>query len=62
MTFDDRLARVIELLQRQGWVSYRTPWRRFHLDDETITALKGELMETRRLVVEEVRLLLRRWE
>ena len=29
MTFDEIVAQVIELLQRQGWVSYRTLRRRF---------------------------------
>ena len=34
MTFDEVLARVLDLLQRQGRVSYRVLKRRFDLDDE----------------------------
>jgi predicted ATPase len=34
MTFDDILAQVLDLLQRQGRVSYRALKRRFDLDDE----------------------------
>ena len=34
MTFDELLAQVIELLQRQGRVSYWALKRRFNLDDD----------------------------
>ena len=34
MTFDEVLARVLDLLQRQGRVSYRALKRRFNLDDD----------------------------
>jgi hypothetical protein len=36
MTFDEVLTQVLELLQRQGRVSYRALKRRFDLDDEYI--------------------------
>src|SRR4030095_7508369 len=44
MTFDDILAQVITLLQRQGRVSYRGLKMRFYLDDEYLEALKAELL------------------
>ena len=34
MTFDEVLTNVIDLLQRQGRVSYRALKRRFDLDDD----------------------------
>src|SRR6266581_9254068 len=43
MTFDDILAQVIMLLQRQGRVSYRALKMRFNLDDEYLDVLKAEL-------------------
>ena len=45
MTFDDILAQVLDLLQRQGRVSYRAIKRRFNLDDEYLEDLKAELIE-----------------
>jgi hypothetical protein len=53
MTFDEILARILDLLQRQGWVSYRTLKRRFGLDEESIVALRAELIEVRQLAVDE---------
>jgi class 3 adenylate cyclase len=44
MTFDEILAQVLELLQRQGRVSYRALKRRFDLDDEYIEDLKAEML------------------
>ncbi|HEY7710798.1 MAG TPA: adenylate/guanylate cyclase domain-containing protein, partial [Candidatus Entotheonella sp.] len=44
MTFDDILAQVLDLLQRQGRVSYRALKRRFDLDDEYLEDLKEELL------------------
>ena len=44
MTFDDILAQVIQLLQRQGRVSYRGLKRRFALDDDYLEDLKEELI------------------
>ena len=34
MTFDEILAQALDLLQRQGRVSYRVLKRRFALDDK----------------------------
>ena len=44
MTFDDILAQVLELLQRQGRVSYRALKRRFDIDDDYLEDLKEELL------------------
>src|ERR671924_444894 len=44
MTFDEILTQVVELLQRQGRVSYRALKRRFDLDDEYLEDLKEELL------------------
>src|SRR5215831_11366989 len=55
MTFDDILAQIIDLLQRQGRVSYRALKRRFALDDEYIEDLKAELLFAYPVVDEEGR-------
>src|SRR5262245_46604240 len=44
MTFDEILVQIIDLLQRQGRVSYRALKRRFNLDDEYLDVLKEELL------------------
>ena len=44
MTFDDILAQVVTLLQRQGRVSYRALKVRFDLDDEYLDVLREELL------------------
>jgi hypothetical protein len=44
MTFDELLAEVIALLQRQGRVSYRALKLRFTLDDDYLDGLKDELI------------------
>lgn len=44
MTIDDILPRVIELLERQGWASYRLLQRRFRLDEKTLKAITTELI------------------
>jgi hypothetical protein len=44
MTFDELLADVIALLQRQGRVSYRALKLRFALDDDYLDGLKDELI------------------
>jgi hypothetical protein len=36
MDFDEVLARTVNLLERQGFATYRTLKRRFHLDDATL--------------------------
>src|SRR5215470_13112749 len=55
MTFDDILAQVLELLQRQGRVSYRALKRRFDLDDDYIEDLKEEMLFAYPVVDEEGR-------
>jgi predicted ATPase/class 3 adenylate cyclase len=53
MTFDDVLAQVIALLQRQGRVSYGALKRRFDLDEAYLDDLKAELIDAQRLAVDE---------
>ena len=44
MTFDDILAQIIDLLQRQGRVSYGALKRRFDLNDDYLKDLKDEIL------------------
>src|SRR5262250_2858822 len=44
MTFDEILAQIIDLLKRQGRVSYPALRVRFSLDDAYLEALKAELL------------------
>ena len=53
MDFYAVLAQVMELLQREGRVSYRALKVQFCLDDEQLEALKDELIEAKRLAVDE---------
>ena len=53
MDFYAVLAQVLELLQRQGRVSYRALKVQFSLDDEQLEALKDELIEAQRLATDE---------
>jgi Adenylate and Guanylate cyclase catalytic domain len=53
MTFDEVLAQVLDLLQRQGRVSYRALKVRFSLDDDHLEALKDELIYARQVAVDE---------
>ena len=53
MTFDELLTQVVELLQREGRVSYRALKRRFALDDEYLEDLKAELIDAKRLATDE---------
>jgi class 3 adenylate cyclase len=53
MTFDDILAQVLELLQREKRVSYRALKRRFDLDDEYLEDLKDEIIKAKRLAIDE---------
>src|SRR5262249_20570247 len=53
MTFDDVLAQVLELLQREKRVSYRALKRRFALDDEYLEDLKDEIIKAKRLAMDE---------
>ena len=53
MDFYAVLAQVLELLQRQGRVSYRALKVQFSLDDDQLEALKDELIEAQRLATDE---------
>jgi len=53
MTFDAVLAQVLALLQHQGRVSYRALKVRFTLDDDTLEALKDEIIYAQRQAVDE---------
>src|SRR5262245_62362744 len=53
MTFDEILAQVLELLQREKRVSYRALKRRFDLDDEYLADLKDEIIKAKKLAVDE---------
>src|SRR6266571_2188479 len=53
MTFDDMLAQVLELLQREGRVSYRALKLRFDINDDYIEGLKDELIYAKKLAVDE---------
>src|SRR6266446_3681231 len=53
MTFDDVLEQVIQLLQRQGRVSYRALKRRFALEDDYLEDLKEELIHAQRVATDE---------
>jgi class 3 adenylate cyclase/predicted ATPase len=53
VTFNEVLDQVRELLQREGRVSYRALKRRFGLDDDYLEDLKAELIDAKRLAVDE---------
>src|SRR5262252_7555587 len=53
MDYDELVAKVIELLQREKRVPYRSLKRRFDVDDEYIADLKIDLIEAKRLAVDE---------
>src|SRR5262245_33759152 len=53
MTFDEILAQVLDLLQRQGRVSYRALKRRFDLDDAYLEDLKVEIIKAQQLAIDE---------
>src|SRR4030095_12279689 len=53
MDYDELVAEVIELLQREKRVPYRSLKRRFDLDDDYIEDLKIDLIEAKRLAVDE---------
>jgi class 3 adenylate cyclase/predicted ATPase len=53
MTFKEVLAQVIEWLQQDKRLSYRALKRQFALDDDYLDDLKAELIEVRRVAVEE---------
>ena len=53
MTFDELLAQVLDLLQREGRVSYRALKRRFDLDDDDLEDLKDEIIAAKQLASDE---------
>src|SRR5712692_7202790 len=53
MTFDEILAQVRELLEREGRVAYRILKRRFALNEEDLEDLKADLIDAKRLAVDE---------
>ncbi len=53
MKFSALVEQVLELLQRQTRVSYRALKREFELDDDYIEDLKAEIIDARRLAVDE---------
>ena len=53
MTFDDILAQVLALLQREGRVSYRALKLRFDINDDYIEGLKDELIYAKKLAIDE---------
>jgi hypothetical protein len=55
MTFDEILAQVLDLLQRQGRMSYSALRRRFEIDDAYLDDLKDELMFAHPVVDEDGR-------
>jgi class 3 adenylate cyclase len=53
MGFDEVLEQVLELLRREGRLSYRALKRRLFLDDEFLEDLKTEIIDAKRLAVDE---------
>src|SRR5437667_1982865 len=53
MTFDEILTQVLELLRREGRVSYRALRRRFDLDEDYLEDLKAEIIQAKKLAVDE---------
>src|SRR5262249_1059035 len=53
MTFDEILAQVLDLLQREKRLSYRALKVRFGLDDEHLAAVKDEIIEAKQLAVDD---------
>jgi class 3 adenylate cyclase len=53
MTFDEFLTQVLDLLRRDGRVSYRALKRRFDLDEDYLEDLKAEIIQAKKLAVDE---------
>jgi class 3 adenylate cyclase len=53
MTFYEVVGQVLELLQREGRVSYCALKRQFNIDDEYLEDLKAELIEAKQLAADE---------
>ncbi|MBI3797194.1 MAG: AAA family ATPase [Deltaproteobacteria bacterium] len=52
-TFDELLEQVLTLLQRDGRVAYRVLKRRFALSDDDLEDLKADLIDAKRVAVDE---------
>src|SRR5438445_11355704 len=53
MTFKDVLAQVIDWLQQDKRITYRALKRQFDLDDEYLEDLKAEIIQAKKLAVDE---------
>src|SRR5215475_1310023 len=53
MTFEEILAQVLQLLQREGRLSYRALKVRFNVDDDYLEALKDEIIEAKQQAIDE---------
>src|SRR5881396_3210950 len=53
VTFDEVLTQVVELLRREGRVSYRALRRRFDLDEDYLEDVKAEIIQAKRLAMDE---------
>ena len=53
MKFSEVVAQTIAWLQREGRVSYRALKREFDLDDEFLEDLKAEIIDAKRLAIDE---------
>ena len=53
MTFEEVLAQIIEVLQRDKRISYRALKRRFALDDAYLDDLKEEIIYAKHLALDE---------
>jgi class 3 adenylate cyclase/predicted ATPase len=53
MKFSEVIAQTLAWLQREGRVSYRALKREFELDDEFLEDLKAEIIEAKRLAIDE---------
>jgi hypothetical protein len=53
MTFDEILTQVLDLLRRDGRVSYRALKRRFALDEDCLEDLKAAIIQAKKLAVAE---------
>src|ERR1043166_6911428 len=53
LTFEEVRAQVLALLQRENRVAYRVLKRQFALDDEYLEDLKADLIDAKRVAVDE---------
>ena len=53
MTFEELLAQVLDVLQREGRVSYRALKRRFNLTNDDLADLQDELIAAKQLARDE---------